>query len=717
MAITVTDINDNSPVFSSAETASVAENLTAVVYTAASTDADAGTTLTYSLSGTDASLFAIDADTGEVSFISSPDFENPADAGGDNVYDIIVTASDGTNSTDQSVTITVADVFESITIDLSSLTAAQGFIIQGDDARDQTGRSVSLAGDVNGDGYDDLIIGAHYGDDGGTNAGEAYVIYGGPDVTGVIDLSGLTTAQGFVIQGAEQADLTGESVSSAGDVNGDGYDDLIVGARLGDGSSDRAGEAYVVYGGPSATGVIDLSALSATQGFVILGDEPVDELGRSVSSAGDVNGDGYDDLIIGATGADGNSTRAGEAYVIYGGPSVAATIDLSNLMATQGFIVQGDATADRAGNSVSSAGDVNGDGFDDLIIGAPYGNDGGADAGAAYVVYGGPNITGLINLSILTSTQGFIIQGDMAGDRAGFSVSSAGDVNGDGYDDLIVGAVVGDDGGSSAGEAYVIYGGPAVTGVIDLSSLTTAQGFIIQGDSSFDRAGFSVSSAGDVNGDGFDDLIVGAPDGNAAGEAYVVYGGSSITELIDLSALSSAEGFTIQGDEAGDRAGRSVSSAGDVNGDGYDDLILGAPYGDDGGTDAGEAYVVYGGATGTEDTTSVTLAGTAAADNFTGNAGDDVFTDIGLNDVVRGGAGDDTISVSSLDFADIDGGNGSDTLILDGSGLSLDLSSVSANGVDNFDVIDLTGTGNNTCLLYTSPSPRDKRQSRMPSSA
>ena len=349
VAITVTDINDNSPVFSSAETASVAENLTAVVYTAASTDADAGTTLTYSLSGTDASLFAIDADTGEVSFISSPDFENPADAGGDNVYDIIVTASDGTNSTDQSVTITVADVFESITIDLSSLTSAQGFIIQGDDARDQTGRSVSLAGDVNGDGYDDLIIGAHYGDDGGTNAGEAYVIYGGPDVTGVIDLSGLTTAQGFVIQGAEQADLTGESVSSAGDVNGDGYDDLIVGARLGDGSSDRAGEAYVVYGGPSATGVIDLSALSATQGFVILGDEPVDELGRSVSSAGDVNGDGYDDLIIGATGADGNSTRAGEAYVIYGGPSVAATIDLSNLMATQGFIVQGDATADRAG--------------------------------------------------------------------------------------------------------------------------------------------------------------------------------------------------------------------------------------------------------------------------------------------------------------------------------------------------------------------------------
>jgi hypothetical protein len=143
----------------------------------------------------------------------------------------------------------------------------------------------------------------------------------------------------------------------------------------------------------------------------------------------------------------------------------------------------------------------------------------------------------------------------------------------------------------------------------------------------------------------------------------------------------------------------SVSSAGDVNGDGFDDLIVGALLGDDGGGNAGEAYVVFGGATGTESTVAVSRTGTASADNFTGNAGDDTFTGIGANDVVRGGAGADAISVSALTFADIDGGRGSDTLSLSGSGLSLDLTGPGTAGVGSIEVIDLTGTGNNTVIL------------------
>ncbi|MCP4385473.1 MAG: hypothetical protein GY798_29345, partial [Hyphomicrobiales bacterium] len=168
-------------------------------------------------------------------------------------------------------------------IDLSSLSAAEGFIVQGDAGGDLAGRSVSSAGDVNGDGFDDLVLGAHHGDDGGGNAGEAYVVFGsgsgfGSDVGGrqVIDLTGLSAAEGFIIQGDAASDAAGRSVSSAGDVNGDGFDDLIVGAPGGDDGGGNAGEVYVVFGSGSGFGsdvggrqVIDLSSLSAAEGFIV----------------------------------------------------------------------------------------------------------------------------------------------------------------------------------------------------------------------------------------------------------------------------------------------------------------------------------------------------------------------------------------------------------------------------------------------------------------
>ncbi|MBU4154396.1 MAG: integrin alpha, partial [Proteobacteria bacterium] len=581
-------------------------------------------------------------------------------------------------------------------IDLTTLTSAQGFIIQGDVANDYAGYSVSSAGDVNGDGFDDLIVGAHGGDDGGSYAGEAYVVFGGAGGFGiadgagrqVIDLTTLTSAQGFTIQGDVVFDQAGRAVSSAGDVNGDGFDDLIVGAYHGDDGGSDAGEAYVVFGGAGGFGttdgagrqVLDLTTLTSAQGFIIQGDVAGDLAGRSVSSAGDVNGDGFDDLIVGAPNRiDGDG--AGEAYVVFGGAGGFGTadssgrqvIDLASLSASQGFVIQGDAGGDQAGTSVSSAGDVNGDGFDDLIVGAISGDDGGSYAGEAYVVFGGAGgfetVDGsgrrVIDLTTFSASQGFIIQGDVGNDFAGRSASSAGDVNGDGFDDLIVGAIGGDDGGSYAGEAYVVFGGAGGFGipdgagrqVIDLTTLSASQGFIIQGDEAGDRAGFSVSSAGDINGDGFDDLIVGAPfsddGGSYSGEAYVVFGGAggfgtvdvSGRQVIDLTSLNASQGFIIQGDAMIDQAGRSVSSAGDVNGDGFDDLMVGAIGGDDGGNQAGEAYVVFGGAAGTESTVAVSRTGTGPADNFTGNAGNDTFTGIGANDVVRGGAGDDAISI------------------------------------------------------------------------
>ena len=619
-------------------------------------------------------------------------------------------------------------------IDLSELSAAEGFVIQGDAAGDQAGYSVSGAGDVNGDGFADLIVGARYGDDGGDNAGEAYVLFGGPDSTPpqVIDLTNLAAADGFIIQGDAPGDFAGRSVSAAGDVNGDGFADLIVGANGGDDSGGvNPGEAYVVFGKASTPRVVDLTSLAAGDGFILRGDQGGapgatngDNAGISVSGAGDVNGDGFADLIVGAYLGDDGGTNAGEAYVVFGKASNPRVINLSGLAPADGFIIQGDAPYDNAGRSVSGAGDVNGDGYADLIVGAHIGSDGGYSTGEAYVVFGKQgdfgNLMGgrrVVDLSSLAAGDGFIIQGDAPYDNAGFSVSGAGDINGDGYADLIIGARGGDDGGDNAGEAYVVFGKQDGFGrVIDLSSLTAGDGFIIRGDAPGDNAGFSVSAAGDVNGDGFADLIVGARDGDDggdnAGAAYLIFGkapdpsdpssnpfGSDMggRRVIDLTGLAPEDGFIIQGDTDGDRAGRSVSGAGDVNGDGFADLIVGASEGNDGGDNAGEAYVLFGSLAGLS-TEAAAVVGTIANDlalNADGEA-----------TVVLAGAGDDVLNIDGFgpdDLLRFDGGSGTDVLRLNGGDLNLDLSTLAGSRLSSIERIDLSGGAgmNNNSLRLT----------------
>ncbi len=353
-------------------------------------------------------------------------------------------------------------------------------------------------------------------------------------------------------------------MSSAGDINNDGIEDLIIGAPsfeaggAGDSDPTSDGRAYVVFGKDEPFDAeLDLSNLG-TDGFVITRDQDDGTLGFSVSSAGDVNGDGIDDLIIGAPTGDSDfdnvSNTPGASYVVFGKDSnncesFGPALNLSSLDADDGFVINGAAAGDFAGSAVSAAGDINGDGIGDLIIGAPGANDNGdlGPAGATYVLFGGTDIAGADLASIVSGngSNGFVVNGVEAGNFLGASVSAAGDVNGDGLDDLIIGTfrnIFSDSGQSTEGfsQSYVIFGREGSFGSsLDLNDLG-GNGFALNGaritapdfGGNFLR-GSVVSAAGDVNDDGFDDLIVADRNfadgtGIVSPNSYVIFGSSSL---------------------------------------------------------------------------------------------------------------------------------------------------------------------------------------------
>ena len=276
-----------------------------------------------------------------------------------------------------------------------------------------------------------------------------------PQQQGTVDL--LTQAN-VTLNSAATGDQSGYSVASAGDVNGDGRADVIVGAPYANPSSrNDAGSSYVIYGTASPSNV-DLASLESS-GFRIDGAAAFDYSGYSVASAGDVNGDGRADVIVGAPYANPSSRGdAGSSYVIYGTASP-SNINLASLGSSSGFRIDGAAANDRSGYSVASAGDVNGDGLADVIVGAPTADPPSrSNAGSSYVIYGTASPSN-VNLASLDGSSGFRIDGAAANDNSGYSVASAGDVNGDGRADVIVGADRASPfSRSTAGSTYVIYG-------------------------------------------------------------------------------------------------------------------------------------------------------------------------------------------------------------------------------------------------------------------
>jgi len=421
---------------------------------------------------------------------------------------------------------------------------------EGDQDSAQFGLSVGTAGDVNGDGYSDVIVGAcGYGV---LQEGAAFVYYGSG--------SGLSTTPDWTALGNQDGAYFGYSVGTAGDVDGDGYSDVIVGASSYDDGETDEGAVFAYYGSPDG--------LSLIPDWTVFGNQVEAYLGWSVCTAGDVDGDGYDDVIVGAGLYDNSQTDEGVAFVYYGSED--------GLSLTPEWTVFGNQVEAYLGMSVGTAGDVNGDDLSDIIVGVRRYVNGEASEGAAFVYYG--------SATEMSTTPDWIAEGNQIGAYFGYSVGTAGDVNGDGLSDVIIGSPFYDNGENEEGAAFVYLG--------SASGMSTTPDWLAEGNQIGANFGRCVSTAGDVNGDGYSDVITGSPhydNGESEEGAAFVYLGS-------FHGPMPKPVWTPEGNRINAQFGYYLSTAGDINNDGYDDFIVGSPFYENGETQEGMAFVYLGSA-------------------------------------------------------------------------------------------------------------------------
>jgi len=427
-------------------------------------------------------------------------------------------------------------------------------VITGEEHADYAGVSIA-AGDVNGDGQQDLLIGAfHGGEDVKPPPHEDDEPVGGPGAAylllGPIDGDAELAAADARLIGDRPQDITAMSVDIAGDLDADGYDDLVIGSQ----HAASTGTTFLVRG--PVEGEVELRWEEGQ----IWGNDYGDHFGVTVAAAGDINGDGYDDVISSAKRIT-HPDYTGAAYVILGpvDPLFVEHERRVGLIASSYW--HAEAFWDLFGMGVCSAGDVNGDGADDLLAGAPGDETAGPYAGAFYLVTAytdGDHAIQDIAAAKLTS--------EAPGANLGVSCAPAGDTDGDGYGDFVVGAYKADGVAPDAGAAYLFRGPDIASGVAEAAA---AASFAGEGDNH--KLGYRVETAGDLNADGLDDVVIGAPFSDAAGEvsgaAYVFLG------PIEGAAIAAAR---IEGGGERHYMGVSVAGVGDIDGDGAAELAAGA---------------------------------------------------------------------------------------------------------------------------------------------
>jgi hypothetical protein len=430
--------------------------------------------------------------------------------------------------------------------------ASPAWITESDQAHAFYGISVATAGDVNGDGFSDVVVGAYQYDHGETDEGRASVYLG--------SATGLGNTPAWTAESNQSTAAYGVSVGTAGDVNGDGFSDVIVGAYQYDNGQDDEGRVFVYHGGSDG--------LAPAPAWFMNGGQAGAGFGWTVATAGDVNGDGYSDVLATAYAYDNGQVDEGKVWLYHGSPSGSSTVPAWSAETNQ---------AGAQLNSATSAGDVNGDGYSDVILGSTQFDNGQSDEGRTWLYLG--SAAGLSPVAAWTS------EPDQAGAWFGISLGSAGDVNGDGYADVIVGAYAWDNGQSSEGRAWLYLGSAGGLG---------APAWAIEGDQDDAFLGASVGTAGDVNADGFSDVLVSLPvyDRGQSNEGVVwVFHGSA-------NGLGASPSRVLEVDQANASFGNRVATAGDVNGDGFTDVIIGASGYTNGQQSEGKAFVYHGGVAG-----------------------------------------------------------------------------------------------------------------------